>query len=426
MNVHCLGISHRTAPIDVREKLWFSGDEAASVLSSLREKYFKELVLVSTCNRTELYYVPGEAYGGLNGEPLWKILASYKHAENSVQENHFYSMSSLDAVRQLFGVVSGIDSMVIGDVQILNQVKEAFTLAQEQKYTGPLLNRLFHSALHVGKRARTETEIGEGAVSISYAAAELASKIFEDLSRRTALLIGAGETGTLTAKHLAVRNLGSLLVANRTRSRAEEVVAQLHGRVVEYGNLLSELPHVDIVVSCVESTSYILSASDIRQSMKLRGNKPLFIVDIGVPRNIDPQANTIGSVFLHDIDALNHIIDHNLTRRKENIPKIEKIIEEELLQFKHWYESLEVVPTIQELRDQFENIRKAEIDKHLHHFATESREEIDMLTRRIVNKILHTPTTNLKNGAGEHQEEDMRSKISILRHLFGLDKRTRP
>jgi glutamyl-tRNA reductase len=426
MNLYCLGISHRTAPIDIREKLWFSGDEAASVLSSLQEKYFKELVLVSTCNRTELYYIPSPAPGGLNGEPLWNILASCKNAGNSVRENHFYSMGSLDAVRQLFAVVSGIDSMVIGDVQILNQVKEAFAFAQERKCTGPVLNRLFHSALHVGKRARTETEIGEGAVSVSYAAAELASKIFEDLSKRTALLIGAGETGKLTAKHLSVRNLGSLLIANRTRSRAEEVVAQLHGTVVDYEDILSELPNVDIVVSCVESTSYILTSNDIRQAMKLRGNKPLFIVDIGVPRNIDPQANTIGSVFLHDIDALNHVIDNNLARRKDNIPKIEKIIEEELLQFKSWFESLEVVPTIQELRDQFETIRKAEIDKHLHHFSSESREEIDMLTRRIVNKILHTPTTNLKNGTGEHKEDDMQSKISILRHLFGLDKRTRP
>jgi len=252
MNIFCLGINHRTAPVEIREKLWFSRDEIVSALETLQQNNLKELVLVSTCNRTELYY----SFRGkiIDNQPLWKILAAQKKATGLGNEN-FYSLSSLNAVKHIFGVASGIDSMVLGDVQILNQMKEAFTLAQEHHSTGLLINRLFNTAFHVGKRSRTETEIGEGAVSISYAAAELASKIFEDLTKHSALLIGAGETGELTAKHLTSRNLGNLIVANRTRSRAEELAAKLEGKVIDFDRILDELHHVDIVISSVESPS---------------------------------------------------------------------------------------------------------------------------------------------------------------------------
>ena len=196
MNIHCVGISHHTAPIGIREKLWFPAAEIPAVLASLRETSMAEAVLVSTCNRTELYYVPRE--GSPNGTPLWRLLARFRNAEEALAEEHFTHLSSVNAVQHAFKVASGIDSMVLGDVQILSQMKEAFTLAQERQSTGIFMNRLFETAFRVGKRARTETEIGEGAVSISYAAAELATKIFDDLSRRTALLIGAGETGNAT------------------------------------------------------------------------------------------------------------------------------------------------------------------------------------------------------------------------------------
>ena len=310
-------------------------------------------------------------------------------------------------------------------VQILNQMKEAFTLAQEHHCTGTLMNRLFHTTFHVGKRARAETEIGEGAVSVSYAAAELASKIFGDLTKRTALLIGAGETGMLTAKHLTSRNLGTLLLTNRTRSRAEELVSQLGGRVVDFDRMTTELPLVDIVITSVEAPTHILSAGDIRQTMKQRGNKPLFIIDIGVPRNVDPAVNQIGNVFLHDIDALNHIIDQNLAHRKAEIPKIEQIIRDELEQFQVWHDGLQVTPTIQQLREQFELIRHEEVGKHLHHFPTDKQEEIEILTKRIVNKILHTPMVNLKTGDNESGNDETRAKVSIVRSLFGLDKKQR-
>ncbi len=421
MNIFCLGINHRTAPVEIREKLWFSVNEIPNVLANLQEQQLKELVLVSTCNRTELYYVPHE--GRVNSDPLWKVLAKEKGVDASVEMKHFYSLSSVMAVKHIFSVSSGIDSMVLGDVQILNQMKEAFTIAQGVQSPGLILNRLFNTAFRVGKRARSETEIGEGAVSISYAAAELASKIFEDLTKHTALLIGAGETGELTAKHLAARNLGNLLITNRTRKRAEELAANLNGSVIDFDKLIEELTHVDIVISSVDSPSYIATANDLQKVMKHRGNKPIFLIDIGVPRNIDPKANEIDNVFLHDIDALNHIIDKNLAHRRTEVPMIQQIILDELTQFKTWYDSLEVTPTIQQLREHFEKIRYDEVKKHIHQFSKDKHEEIEILTKRILNKILHTPIVNLKNRTTEHSPEETRTKIHILRRLFGLDRK---
>ena len=421
MNIFCLGISHHTAPIDIRERMWFSNDEVRVLLPQLHTQHLLEAALVSTCNRTELYYTPRG--NTMNGNALWHTLVHSKRADAAVQEKHFYVLSGKEAIEHAFDVASGIDSMVLGDVQILNQMKEAFSIAQELHCTEILLNRLFHTAFHVGKRTRSETEIGEGAISVSYAAAELASKIFEDLSRRTALLIGAGETGKLTAKHLKSRNLGTLLLTNRTRQRAEDLVTDLGGRVVEFENIAQELVNVDIAICSVEAPTHILSAPEIRQAMKRRSNRPLFIIDIGVPRNIDPTANSIDNVFLHDIDALNHVIDQNLAHRQAEIPKIQSIIREELANFIHWQDTLQVTPTIQQLREQFEAIRASELDKFIHHFPDEKKEELEMLTKRIVNKILHTPMVNLKNDSDNTADGETRSKIHLIRHLFGLDNK---
>jgi glutamyl-tRNA reductase len=424
MNIHCLGINHRTAPIEIREKLWFSNGELPSLLAALHAgEQMAECALVSTCNRTELYYVP--APGSPNGAPLWRTLAAKKGTADAFRDEHFYSYSGLDAVRHLYRVVSGIDSMVLGDVQIISQVKEAFQAAQEHHTTGILLNRLYNNALHVGKRSRTETEIGEGAVSVSYAAAELASKIFSDLSKRTAMLVGAGETGKLTAKHLQGRNLGKMVFANRTRAHAERLAEVLGGgSVVDYERMASEVPNVDILISSVNSPSHVLTAAEIRQAMKSRGNRPLFIIDIGVPRNIDPAANTIDNVFLHDIDGLNQIIDGNLAHRRAEVPKVESIIDEEATVFEHWFQSLDVSPTIQQLREAFEQIRSEEVGKHANHFDRDTADAVELLTKRIVNKILHTPMSNLRNGTGEPGADETRTKIYFIRHLFGLDKRT--
>ncbi len=420
MNFYSLGINHRTAPLEVRERLWFSEQETRDALSDLKADRFPECVLVSTCNRTELYYRKPD--GSSNGEPLWRTLAGYKGALGSVNEANFYSIESLHAVKHLFNVASGIDSMILGEFQILSQIREAYALAAGVSSTGSVMNRIFDTALRIGKRARTETEIGTGAVSVSYAAAELSSKIFDDLSKRTALLIGAGETGRLTAKHLAGKNIGTLLVANRTRERAEALSAGLGGTVIEFDRILPELERADIVISSVESPGFILKAEDLRRAAKLRGNRALFIIDLGVPRNIDPEANSIESVFLHDVDALNHIVDKNLVHRKAEVPRVRTIILEELVRFQRWYASLEVNPTIEQLREHAETIRRSEVEKHLNRFSPGEREELDHLTKRIISKILHAPTVNLKTGHENGDGATLRDKIHLVRHLFGLDK----
>jgi glutamyl-tRNA reductase len=299
-------------------------------------------------------------------------------------------------------------------------VKDAYTQATAAHATGLITHRLFESALHTGKRVRTETELCEGAVSISYAAVELASKIFDDLGKKKALLIGAGETGELTAKHLVGRGIGRLTVTNRTRSKAEEIVSQLGGTAVDFNDFPDTLRNTDIVISSISAPNFVIHEMELRRVMRERSNDPLFIIDIGLPRNIDPTAKKIENVFLYDIDTLNQMVDTNLTKRKTELPKVNRIIFEELTSFHQWFDSLEVNPTIQQLREMIEAIRSDEVQRHINRFTESDRELVDMLTKRIVNKILHTPVINLKKGNGAADEETMK-KISTLRHLFGLE-----
>lgn len=418
MDLLCIGINHRTAPLNVRESVWFSNEEIARALPSFKELGLRECVLVSTCNRTELY--AASANDDTVIASVLNALIQTKNAGDLATPKHFYILRSLLAVHHLFNVASGADSMILGDVQILNQMKEAFDLAHDKSTVGTILAKLFQTALHSGKRARTETEISHGAVSVSYAAVELANKIFANLSQRNALLVGAGETGKLTAKHLVSKRIGNLLMANRTRERADEIARQLGGTVIEFEKINEALERVDIVIASVNTSQYILSAGDIHAIMKQRSNRPLFIIDIGVPRNIDPAANRIGNVFLHDIDTLNLVVDSNLEKRQAEIPKVRRIIHEELLKFYQWYSSLQVAPTIQELRDQFEAIRRQEIEKTINKFSPEERETLEILTKRIVNKILHAPMVNLKNGRDGEASDETLKKLSVIRHLFGL------
>jgi glutamyl-tRNA reductase len=418
LNLACVGINHRTAPLAVRESMWFSPEEMISALKHLRTETAREAILVSTCNRTELYFVPAD--GGA-GRPAWELLASLKNGGTVPGPDNFYSFAGLQPVKHLFKVVSGIDSMVLGDVQITAQVKDAYAAAVEHGATGTITNRLFSTAMHVGKRVRTETRIGEGAISASYLAAELATKIFSDLSRRTALLIGSGETGKLTARHLASKNIGQMVIANRTLETAERIALLFGGRAVPLESMTAELPNVDIIITAVQSRDPILTLADVAAAMKLRGNRPLIIIDLGVPRNVDPAIHRVDNVFLHDIDALNRIIDINIAHRRAEVPKAQKIIFEELNAFHAWTRSIRLGPTIQDLHESFEAIRLQEVGRVRHRFSDSDREEIDILTKRIVNKLLHAPMSNIRNGHGQ-DHEDTHRKISLLRHLFGLDK----
>ena len=399
--------------------MWLSADEVRSALAQLKDRYFQECVLVSTCNRTELYGIG--TGGALSEAELTRFLIDFKGASGSVEGGNFVPVHATGAVNHLFKVASGVDSMVIGDIQILGQVKDAFTLARESGTLGPIMNRLMQSTLHVGKRVRTETSICEGAVSVSYAAVELASKIFADLSRKSVLLIGAGETGELTLRHLVGKGVAHVKIANRTREKAEALVSAMGGTVVDYENLVDALSTVDIVVTSVNSPTYIVQPDDVHRVMRQRSHNPLFIIDIGVPRNVNPASRKIDNVFLYDIDALSAIVDRNLQKRTAEIPKVTTIIRQELVEFLRWHNSLQVGPTIQEFRETLEGIRMQEVAKNVNRFKPEDRELLDLVTRRIVNKILHQPTTVLKQG-GESPGRDTETvqRVKALRELFGF------
>ena len=417
MNLLCVGISHHTAPLDVRERLWFSSEEIQHTLPLLKPFGISECVMFSTCNRTELYALIEN--NTLPSEEIKKIFITKKGAEGKVQPSDLFTLTAGDAAQHLFRVSAGIDSMVLGDVQILAQVKEGFNLAIELGTAGIFMNRLFQLAFRAGKRARTETEIGEGAVSISYAAVELAEKIFDDLHKKSALVIGAGETADLTATHLRSKEIGKLMITNRTRERAEQLAEKVKGVVISFENWFDNISDVDIIISSVEVNLYILSVPDIQRALKHHGSKMLFIIDIGVPRNIDPEVKNIENVFLYDLDTLNLMVEENLQKRQAEIPKVETIITEILTELTHWYSSLEVNPTISALTQFMENIRREELAKNLNRFDPKDRELVELVTKRIINKIVHAPIVNLKTGQ-DTSLTDRLQKISAIQKLFGL------
>jgi len=419
MNLFSLGISHATATLEVREKMFLSAEETQRVLPVLKERFFSECMLVSTCNRTELYGVLRDPSS--DDALLKRVLVDAKNAGETVQADHFYTYRSGAVVHHMFKVAAGIDSMVIGDIQILNQVKEAFHAAGEAHALGPVLNRLMQAALHVGKRVRTETALCEGAVSISYAAAELAGKIFADLSRRSVLLVGAGETGELTLRHLVGKGIGEVNVTNRTRAKAEALVGEFGGRVVDYEHLADALRSIDIVITSVTSADSVVRSSDVQSAMRQRGHTPMFIIDIGVPRNVDPAVRKLENLFLYDIDSLKTVIDRNLEKRKAELPRVTTIIRQEMVEFFRWHKQLQVAPTIQELHAAFEVVRQNEVEKHVHRFRPEDRELLELVTRRIVNKLLHQPLSQLKEGKGDGSSDpETLNRVQVLRDLFGI------
>ncbi len=421
MDLLLVGLNHKTASVEVREKLYYTLDEVEKVLPEIVQMFLKEGALLSTCNRTELYGVLKNE--DIKPEEIINFLISRKDAGEIVKSSHFYITRSYDAVRHLFEVASGIDSMLVGDVQILGQVKDAYEVAVKCGVVGTLLHEVFHTAFRVGKRAKMETAISEGAVSVSYAAVELTEKIFADLSKKKGMLIGAGETAELTAKHLVSHKISELYIANRTIERAEKLAEQFNGKVIRLDEITDKLVEVDIVISSVTVSNYILSFSQVKEAMFRRGNKPLLIIDIGVPRNVEPKVKEIENVFLEDIDSLESIAKSNYERRLKEIPKVQRIIDEELKNLIKWYEAHQVAPTIKLLRDKFEEIRKLEVEKYRNKFSPEDFQKVEVLTKSLVNKLLHTPTVNIRESSNGRPESEKIKFIQFVRELFGLDQK---
>lgn len=419
MNVVVIGLNHKTAGIEIREKIAFDGSKLEEALKALKgSSVVKEDVILSTCNRVEIYAaVKGKGSEGI--EEIKNFLTSFHKVSRGTLDGVLYTYSGPDAIRHIFRVASSLDSMVIGEPQILGQVKDAFAIAINSKSTGVVLNRLMKKAISVAKRIRSETRIAEAAVSISYAAVELAKKIFEDLSTKTFMLIGAGEMAELAARHLINNGVKDVLVTNRTYERAEELARQLNGKAIRFDEFIQGLLHIDIVICSTGARDYILTKEEMQWIMKERKHKPMFIIDISVPRNIDPGINDLDGVYLYDIDDLKGVIENNIKERGREAEKAEKIIDEEVRTFLRWQDSLTAVPAIVALRNKAEAIRREELEKALRKIGPLDEEKIkaiEYLTTAIVNKLIHSPTVALKSA-----NDDRELIVDAARRLFNLE-----
>jgi len=417
LKLTAVSINHRTASVGEREKIFYSVEEISRASEKIKQ-VTREALLLSTCNRTELYAIP--ASHGLTNDQLFALLLSGKNLNRHDVDLSYETYEGFEAIRHLFAVASGIDSLMVGDIQILGQVKEAYNTGVELGMVGTILHHACQSALKAGKRAKSETRISEGAISVSYAAVELAEKIFGNLKGKSALLIGAGETAELAAKDLVPKEISTLYIANRTLERAENLTEQIGiGFAIPLDSVPAKLSKVDIVISSVASQEYILTRDMVALAMKGRENNPLLIIDIGVPRNVDPAVKKIGNVFLNDIDSLNLIVEKNLSMRRSEIPLVGRVIDEELNDFIKWYGSLDVGPTIKMLRDKIEQIRAEELRKYKGRLKDSEIATVDEVTRALVNKILHEPLTNLKNSGNGIPVVD---RVKMIKILFGLEE----
>jgi len=424
MRLILVGINHETAPVELREKLAFSESETDRALQELRaDPQIEEALLLSTCNRTELIArhrpLSTSDAAALPGR-LIDNLIRWKNADPPPGRELFYVLRDEDAARHVFRVAAGLESMIVGEAQILAQTKEAYRAANRARSAGFFMHKLMHAALRVGKRARSETDIGVGAVSVSLAAVELAQKIFRDLSKKHALVIGAGEMARLTAEHFVQKNIGSLTVANRTDEKAVGLAEEIGGRAAPFDGLRDALLDADAVITSTSAPEPLLTEKTLREVMAARANRPIFLIDIAVPRNVDPAVKKVYNVFAYDIDDLNQIVDSNLGRRRREIPKVEKIIGQELAELVRWRRSLEVTPTIKRLVDACERIRREELERSSRHFSREQLEKLDALTQSIVRKILHHPISRLRE-TGADCEDDSAMWVEAVRSIFELE-----
>ena len=409
-----IGTNHRQAPLDFREKLAFQPDEAEAFLREAHAALESDCFLLSTCNRTEFYTV------NLNGHEFkhaFELLATYKAIDPAQDLQHFYQFEGRQAAQQLFRVATGIDSKMLGEPQILQQVKVAFEASQQANVAGVVGERLLSAAIRCGKRARAETDISHAAVSVAAAAVSLSHKVFSDLAPRSALVVGAGETGALVAHSLREHGVGRLFIANRTLDRARDLATQTRAEPISLEQLASVLGETDIVITSTSSPSPLIDVEMIRSAMKTRSNRTFLVVDIGVPRDVHPDVRHIDNVFLQDVDTLQGMIDQNLVRRRREVSKVEHIIDDEVNRFFDWYAGLHAAPVIKQLRGKLDSLRQREIERA--HLTPEQREAAEQVTHALVNKILHRPMRLLREATS--QGETGARRIQTLREIFGLD-----
>lgn len=420
MHLLLLGVSHKTAPVDLRERIDFSAGGLQDALKALaRRPPLSETAIVSTCNRAEIYSACRSPQ--IARDDLLDFLREFHGLDRDTLAPHVYERLDGDAALHLFRVAGGLDSLVVGEPQILGQVKEAYAVASELHAVGPLLTRLFHGSFAAGKRVRTETQVAEGAVSISYAAVSLARKIFGDLKGRRVLVVGAGEMGKLTVLHLQAQGIERVVITSRTAAHAEALATSISGSAIPWERLLSGIEHSDIVITATGSPTPILTRAQIESVTRARRNQPLFLIDIGMPRDIEATVGALEDVFLYNIDDLQLIVRDNLSRRQAEVARAEAIVSEEAERFLTWFRSRRAIPTVVALRQRFEAVRKSELERLQPKIAAlppETRGRIDEITRLIIEKLLLTPTEQLKS-LGD--PDLVTAYAEALNRLFGLN-----
>ncbi|MDP6483744.1 MAG: glutamyl-tRNA reductase [Nitrospinota bacterium] len=420
MDLLVTGISHKRTPLEIRERVYFDeSDLRTPVLELKARKEIEEAVLVSTCNRMEVYARAADFEQAVSS--IQEFIGQFHEVPQAILKEHGYAMKTKETVRHAFRVSSALDSMVVGEPQILGQVKESFRVSREAGSTGIYLNHLFERSFAVAKRVRTETRIGENAVSISYAAVELARKIFGDLEAQRVMLVGAGEMAELATQHLVQLGASGVVVANRSPDRAEALADRFGGRAVDFNHIEAELVGADIVLCSTGAPHAVIRRETVQRVIRHRRNRPMFFIDIAIPRDVEPSVQDIGNVYLYDIDDLEHVIAANIQEREREAARAEVLIDEESDAFLRWMETLEVVPTIVSLRERAEAVRLkevADLRSRLKGLSPEAEEAVDALTASLVNKLLHSPITELKRRAAG---DDAPTFLRVTRSLFGLD-----
>jgi glutamyl-tRNA reductase len=415
-----IGINHKSAPVEVRECIAFSDEDTIDGLQTLhRHPAVEEVILYSTCNRVELLLVTHQREAAIETAESFLVLKN--PASMPAFREYVYVHRGDEAVRHLFRVVASLDSMVVGEPQILGQIKAAYREASSVKTAGVVLNRLLHRAFFVAKRVRTETGIGDRAVSISYAAVELARKIFGELAGKSVLLIGAGEMAELAVEHLKRNRAGDIQVANRTFENGLRLAQRFNGRAIRFEEIGDCLSSVDIIISSTGAPGHVIDRHQVKAVIRKRRNRPVFLIDIAVPRDIDPEINRLPNCYVYDIDDLKNVIDENIEDRRREAVKGERIVDEAVVKFRQWYESLEVVPTVVALRQKIESIAARELQRTLQaeSISKEGKQAVERMLHALVNKVLHDPTVFLKKD-GMHGDKSV--YLDAVRKLFRLDE----
>ncbi|MBS0000535.1 MAG: glutamyl-tRNA reductase [Cyclobacteriaceae bacterium] len=413
------GISHRTAPVEIRDLVALNEQEQKTAITSILKSFGVEgVMIISTCNRTEVFISKEDPKSVI--PPIRKWFNDFKKSSYFLDDHLIYEIYGIEAARHYFRVINGMDSLIVGETQIAGQVRDGYELAHELEGTDSLLNKLFNFAMQAKKRVRNETFLCDGTVSISFAGVELARKIFSDLREKEILVIGAGKTADLAAFHFMENEMKNIHVVNRTYQKARDLADMYHGQAYELKDLPVALKNADVVISATSSETFVVTPGMMENIAKARNHRPIFLIDLAIPRDIDPRIQEIDGVFLYNLDDLNEIVEMNLKKREKELPKSQKIVDEYLLEFQKWYANNSMASIAGRLKKQLDTLRMNEIARLKNHFSNEGLNDINLLTESIINKVVRQHMKTLKKNSGD--PERYQQHVDLIYSLFELEK----